>query len=151
MQMKLHNSLNNNMFLLACRIYSVLTNRCCDKITGGKYIQILYAPSAAMNLPHQVRLKMTAHTSKDPLHGVTLEMQINALVAHFDWEELGKKININCFKSDPSVKSSLKFLRRTPWARAEVEALYLDMVSQTKAAKADTPAESPWANWHKKS
>lgn len=94
---------------------------------------------------------MTAHTSKDPLHGVTLEMQINTLVARFGWEELGKIININCFKSDPSVKSSLKFLRRTPWARAEVEALYLDSLNQAEAAKTDTSAESPWANWRKKS
>ncbi len=69
---------------------------------------------------------MTAQHSKDPLHGVTLEMQINALVARYGWEKLGKLVNINCFKNDPSVKSSLKFLRRTPWARAEVEALYLD-------------------------
>jgi uncharacterized protein (DUF2132 family) len=64
---------------------------------------------------------MAAHISKDPLHGVTLEMQINALVAHYGWEKLGQLIKINCFKSDPSVKSSLKFLRRTPWARTEVE------------------------------
>ena len=68
---------------------------------------------------------MNAHTSKDPLHGVTLEMQINYLVAQYGWAELGNRVNINCFKNDPSVKSSLKFLRRTPWARAEVEALYL--------------------------
>lgn len=68
---------------------------------------------------------MNAHTSKDPLHGVTLEMQINHLVAKYGWAELGNRVNINCFKNDPSVKSSLKFLRRTPWARAEVEALYL--------------------------
>lgn len=68
---------------------------------------------------------MNAHTSKDPLHGVTLEMQINHLVAQYGWAELGNRVNINCFKNDPSVKSSLKFLRRTPWARAEVETLYL--------------------------
>lgn len=69
---------------------------------------------------------MTARTSNDPLHGVTLEMQVNALVAKYGWEKLGKLININCFKNEPSVKSSLKFLRRTPWARTEVEMLYLD-------------------------
>ncbi len=68
---------------------------------------------------------MSAHISKDPLHGVTLEMQINALVARYGWRELGERIKINCFRSDPSVKSSLKFLRRTPWAREQVEALYL--------------------------
>ena len=89
---------------------------------------------------------MTAHTSKDPLHGVTLEMQVNALVARFGWAELGKRININCFKSDPSVKSSLKFLRRTPWARAEVEALYLDSMGDSAPVKPDDSAVDPWAN-----
>ncbi|MBA0166153.1 VF530 family DNA-binding protein [Pectobacterium sp. CFBP8739] len=89
---------------------------------------------------------MTAHISKDPLHGVTLEMQVNALVARFGWVELGKRININCFKSDPSVKSSLKFLRRTPWARAEVEALYLDSLEGSAPVKPDDSAIDPWAN-----
>ncbi|WP_437615336.1 VF530 family DNA-binding protein [Erwinia sp. V71] len=90
---------------------------------------------------------MTAHLSKDPLHGVTLEMQVNALVARFGWAELSKIININCFKNDPSVKSSLKFLRRTPWARAEVEALYLDSLEMPETAKEELPADNPWANW----
>ena len=61
----------------------------------------------------------------DPLHGVTLEAILNALVARYGWEELGQRIRINCFVSDPSVNSSLKFLRKTPWARKKVEALYL--------------------------
>ncbi len=89
---------------------------------------------------------MTDHRSKDPLHGVTLEMQVNALVARYGWLELGKRININCFKSDPSVKSSLKFLRRTPWARAEVEALYLDSLDErVEAPKQDEePRFNPW-------
>ena len=64
----------------------------------------------------------------DPLHGVTLEMMVNALVAHYGWEELGGLIPIRCFNCDPSVKSSLKFLRKTPWARKKVEDLYLWMV-----------------------
>lgn len=89
---------------------------------------------------------MTAHISKDPLHGVTLEMQVNALVAHYGWEKLGQLISINCFKNDPSVKSSLKFLRRTPWARAEVEALYLDSLEDMTEDAADEPAIDPWAN-----
>ncbi|GKV92814.1 DUF2132 domain-containing protein [Pectobacterium aroidearum] len=89
---------------------------------------------------------MTAHTSKDPLHGVTLEMQVNALVARFGWVQLGKLVNINCFKNDPSVKSSLKFLRRTPWARAEVEALYLDSLDETSSVKPDDSVVDPWAN-----
>lgn len=84
---------------------------------------------------------MTAQHSKDPLHGVTLEMQVNALVARYGWETLGKRVNINCFKNDPSVKSSLKFLRRTPWARAEVEALYLDSLED------DEPQDGSFNPW----
>ena len=61
----------------------------------------------------------------DPLHGMTLEAILIALVESYGWDELGDRIRINCFVSDPSVKSSLKFLRRTPWARKKVEALYL--------------------------
>ena len=61
----------------------------------------------------------------DPLHGQTLEMIVNSLVAHYGWSELGKRINIRCFNSDPSVKSSLKFLRKTPWARKKVEDLFI--------------------------
>ncbi len=64
-------------------------------------------------------------TSKDPLHGKTLENILEALVAHFGWDELGRRININCFNSNPSIKSSLTFLRKTPWARKKVEELYL--------------------------
>lgn len=88
---------------------------------------------------------MTAHPSKDPLHGVTLEMQVTALVARYGWAQLATIIKINCFKSDPSIKSSLKFLRRTPWARAEVEALYLDSLEDDTPAKADEDTTSPWA------
>lgn len=89
---------------------------------------------------------MPPHVSKDPLHGVTLEMQINALVARYGWQEMSKLININCFKNDPSVKSSLKFLRRTPWARAEVEALYLESLADSAPAKSDEPAFNPWTS-----
>ena len=89
---------------------------------------------------------MTAHISKDPLHGVTLEMQVNALVARYGWSELGNRIKINCFRKDPSVKSSLKFLRRTPWARAEVEALYLDSLNGDVEITPAEPAFDPWAN-----
>ena len=62
----------------------------------------------------------------NPLHGITLEKMVTQLQAHFGWEELGRLIRIRCFDSDPSVQSSLKFLRKTPWARAKVERLYLD-------------------------
>jgi uncharacterized protein (DUF2132 family) len=61
----------------------------------------------------------------NPLHGITLEQIVTKLEAHYGWEELGKHIKINCFNHDPSVKSSLKFLRKTPWAREKVEKLYL--------------------------
>lgn len=64
-------------------------------------------------------------TPKDPLHGVTLEALLTELVAHYGWDGLAQRVDIRCFKSDPSIKSSLTFLRRTPWARQKVEALYL--------------------------
>ena len=62
----------------------------------------------------------------NPLHGVTLETMLSQLVARHGWAELGRAINIRCFNSDPSIKSSLTFLRRTPWARKKVEDLYLN-------------------------
>lgn len=68
---------------------------------------------------------MTHQVSNDPLHGVTLEMLLNRLVELYGWEELGTRVRIGCFRSDPSIASSLKFLRRTPWARKKVESLYL--------------------------
>jgi uncharacterized protein (DUF2132 family) len=60
------------------------------------------------------------------LEGVTLEAIVTRLQQHYGWEQLAQRIDINCFRSDPSVKSSLKFLRKTPWARAKVEQLYLE-------------------------
>ncbi|OZY87356.1 transporter [Cellvibrio mixtus] len=66
------------------------------------------------------------HEQKNnPLHGLTLEAIVTRLVEHYGWDALGQLINIRCFQSDPSVKSSLKFLRKTPWAREKVEQLYL--------------------------
>ena len=65
---------------------------------------------------------------KDPLHGKTLEFIITSLVNHYGWEELGQLININCFNSNPSIQSSLKFLRKTPWARKKVEDLYIRLL-----------------------
>ncbi|WP_426192231.1 VF530 family DNA-binding protein [Massilia sp. DWR3-1-1] len=64
--------------------------------------------------------------STQDLHGITLEAILLRLVEHYGWEQLGQRIDINCFISEPSVKSSLKFLRKTPWARTKVEELYLD-------------------------
>ena len=65
----------------------------------------------------------------NPLHGITLLMMLEQLVDRYGWEELGNRINIRCFRYDPSIKSSLTFLRKTPWARKEVEDLYLLMIS----------------------
>lgn len=65
----------------------------------------------------------------NPLHGIKLEQIVTELQAHYGWERLGELIDINCFQQNPSVKSSLKFLRRTPWARSKVEQLYLDTKS----------------------
>jgi uncharacterized protein (DUF2132 family) len=64
--------------------------------------------------------------SVQQLHGITLESILSRLVGHYGWDGLGKRIDINCFLNDPSIKSSLKFLRRTPWAREKVELLYLE-------------------------
>lgn len=61
----------------------------------------------------------------NPLHGTTLEVIVTRLVEHYGWDRLAEKIRINCFRTDPSVKSSLTFLRKTPWAREEVEQLYV--------------------------
>jgi len=65
-----------------------------------------------------------ARRSNDPLHGLTLETIVTRLVARFGWAEMARRIPIRCFVNEPSVKSSLKFLRRTPWAREKVEAWY---------------------------
>lgn len=73
---------------------------------------------------------MSKVASKDPLHGKTLEMILNELVEFYGWEQLGNMITIKCFINDPSVKSSLVFLRRTPWARTKVEDLYRYMKNQ---------------------
>jgi len=68
---------------------------------------------------------MEPEQKNNPLHGKSLEMILRHLVDHFGWEELSYHININCFKSNPSINSSLTFLRKTPWAREKVEKLYL--------------------------
>lgn len=70
--------------------------------------------------------------ARNPLHGVTLEAMVRALEAHYGWEELGQRIAVRCFTHEPSVNSSLKFLRKTPWAREKVEGLYLFMLRELK-------------------
>ncbi|ABD79642.1 VF530 family DNA-binding protein [Saccharophagus degradans] len=77
---------------------------------------------------------MAEQQPNNPLHGITLEKVVTQLQEHYGWQGLADRININCFKSDPSVKSSLKFLRKTQWARDKVEALYVKTFT----------AESPW-------
>jgi len=84
-------------------------------------------------LPLQMEIKnsksnMSEKQPGNPLHGIKLAEILDYLVATYGWKELGTKININCFNSNPSIKSSLKFLRRTPWAREKVEKLYLQTI-----------------------
>jgi uncharacterized protein (DUF2132 family) len=78
---------------------------------------------------------MSDTKSKDPLHGITLEMILTRLVEHYGWEEMGRIVRIRCFNNDPSIKSSLQFLRKTPWARSKVEALYLRYLRQSAKKK----------------
>jgi uncharacterized protein (DUF2132 family) len=80
----------------------------------------------------------TATQTNNPLHGITLESLLNELVRRYGWDGLGRRIDIRCFHNEPSIASSLKFLRRTPWARQQVEALYLAGVKP--AARQDNPA-----------
>ncbi len=80
---------------------------------------------------------MSPPGAKNPLEGITLETIVTELVAHFGWDELGQQVRIKCFTTDPSVPSSLKFLRKTPWARAKVESLFMFMRrEQARAARA---------------
>jgi uncharacterized protein (DUF2132 family) len=75
---------------------------------------------------------------RNPLHGVTLERMLNELVEHFGWKTMGERIRIKCFTSDPSIPSSLRFLRKTPWAREKVEGMYLFMLRE-RARQARRP------------
>lgn len=81
---------------------------------------------------------MSQKQANNPLHGVTLEKVVTKLYEHYGWDGLAQRINIRCFKSDPSVKSSLKFLRKTQWARDKVEALYVSTFEKA----------SPWGQKH---
>ncbi|HXN35827.1 MAG TPA: VF530 family protein [Opitutaceae bacterium] len=73
---------------------------------------------------------MPGKGSSDPLHGVTLERLLTELVARVGWQEMARRVAIRCFLFDPSIKSSLTFLRKNPWARAKVEAIYVDLISR---------------------
>lgn len=99
--------------------------------------------------PRQSALRSTATDmpepqARNPLHGITLEAMLDQLVAHFGWPDLGHQIHIRCFVLDPSVASSLKFLRKTPWAREKVESLYLFMRrEQVRMARTQTRTDRP--------
>ena len=87
-----------------------------------------------MNNPH----------ANNPLHGITLEVIVTKLVEHFGWEELGQYIEIRCFNVNPSIKSSLVFLRKTEWARKKVEKLYLEIQPEPRPESPEqSPSESP--------
>jgi uncharacterized protein (DUF2132 family) len=85
------------------------------------------SPSAPPDLP-----KARTEHARNPLHGVTLQAMLEALVAHFGWDGLGQRIAVRCFTFEPSIGSSLKFLRKTPWARDKVEGLYLFMLREQR-------------------
>jgi uncharacterized protein (DUF2132 family) len=83
-------------------------------------------------------MNTTPSQPRNPLHGITLAAMLDELVAYFGWAELGERIPVRCFVLDPSVNSSLRFLRKTPWAREKVEGLYLFML-RDKARQAKVP------------
>ena len=85
-----------------------------------------------MNDDKSTQPAQAADQPRNPLHGLTLEAIVSALVAHYGWADLGQRIPLRCFTSDPSVGSSLKFLRKTPWAREKVEGLYLFMLREIR-------------------
>jgi len=99
---------------------------------------------------------MSNEQPNNPLHGITLEQVVTQLVEHYGWDGLAKRIKINCFKSDPSIKSSLKFLRKTQWARDKVEQLYISTFAgpankATRQPVKKSPSQlqskpSPWGN-----
>lgn len=88
--------------------------------------------ASTAHLGASVLREVKSGATSDPLHGQTLQAIVTALAAHYGWDELGRRIPIRCFQSEPSVASSLKFLRRTPWARDKVEGLYLFMLRDIK-------------------
>lgn len=80
---------------------------------------------------------MTDQQPDNPLHGITLEMMLTRLVEDYGWEKMGTLIDIRCFNNDPSIKSSLKFLRKTPWAKKKVENLYLKYLAEIHSEQKD--------------
>jgi hypothetical protein len=88
------------------------------------------SPADIIRIYQQKNLTMQHPQPNNPLHGVTLEKILLYLVEQHGWEEMGQQINIRCFKHDPSIKSSLTFLRKTPWAREQVEKMYLESIKK---------------------
>ena len=131
------------------------------KIGHGFAEKLRWAPtSAKSNIYQFYRVKQSAVTARtlnlysikmidkqpnNPLHGITLEQVVTRLEKRYGWEYLARNININCFKSNPSVKSSLKFLRRTPWARLKVEAFFIAAFADKAATGRSDSAAGPWA------
>lgn len=98
--------------------------------------QPMHAPSPPPEQPPSSPPATPPAQARNPLHGLTLEAIITALQAHYGWDGLAERIPVRCFMSEPSVGSSLKFLRKTPWAREKVEGLYLFMLRETRRANA---------------
>ena len=99
-----------------------------------------------MNTPPSTPLQSADQApaqARNPLHGLTLEAIVTALSEHYGWAGLGERIPVRCFTSEPSVASSLKFLRKTPWARDKVEGLYLFMLRETRRAGGGSPSTGP--------
>ena len=99
--------------------------------------------SESVTVPAAPSKPATVQQARNPLHGVTLEAMVTALVAHYGWDDLGQRIHIRSFVLDPSVASSLKFLRKTPWAREKVEGLYLFMLREHKRPVQHRRSDSP--------
>lgn len=99
---------------------------------AGLHCVVFHAAVSPALINRMIRMSDTP--PNDPLHGMTLEKILLALVERFGWPELGRRIAIRCFNQDPSIKSSLVFLRRTPWARAQVEALFIEMKTRPSTA-----------------
>ena len=96
----------------------------CTSEPGGRF------RTADTVTVRELKTRVEPGQGRNPLHGITLEMMLTALVAHFGWPGLGERIPVRCFTHDPSIASSLKFLRRTPWAREKTEGLYLFMLRE---------------------
>lgn len=91
-------------------------------------------PVTPSETPTSTQAQAKAQQPRNPLHGVTLEAIVTALADHYGWDGLGERIPVRCFNVDPSVGSSLRFLRKTPWAREKVEGLYLFMLREERRA-----------------